>query len=389
MVNINLPSKVTILYVITDLHIGGAEKMLYSLLSKMNKQRFALGVISLMDSGTLGDRLEALGIPVYSLGMIRGIPSLSATWKLIHLVDDFKPDIIQGWMYHGNLAAQLVKFFNMHKTYVLWSIHHSINSLKYEKKMTQFIIRFGAFLSQFSNQIVFVSRNSKSQHNALQYCSERSCVIPNGFDTSLFKPSVEARSNLRKELGLPENTFLIGSFGRDHPMKDRANFFKAAAQLLKEFPDVNFVLAGTGIDPNNQSIDRLIQDLGIANRIHLLGERNDIPHITPALDIFTSSSAYGEAFPLVVGEAMSCCVPCVVTDVGDSAWIVGDTGLVVQPQDPEALANAWKELIILDCEGRQALGKSARSKIIESFSLESVVAQYERLYEKILAEKVN
>lgn len=295
----------------------------------------------------------------------------------------------RGWMYHGNLAAQLVKLFNLHKISVLWSIHHSINSLISEKKMTQSIIRFGAFLSQFNEQTVFVSKKSKLQHDTLGYCSKRSCVIPNGFDTSLFKPSLEARSSLRKEIGLPEDTFLIGSFGRDHPMKDRANFLKAAAKLLKKFSDVHFVLAGTGIDPNNQSINELVRDLGIAHRIHLLGERNDIPYITPALDIFTSSSAYGEAFPLVVGEAMSCGIPCVVTDVGDSAWIVGDTGIVVPPKNSEALANAWEELIMLDREDRQALGKAARSKIIESFSLYSVIAQYETLYEKVLAEKLN
>ncbi|OKH53216.1 glycoside hydrolase [Calothrix sp. HK-06] len=385
----NSLDKVKILYITTNLEIGGAEKMLYSLLSKINRSKFEPAIISLMNIGILGDSFKALGIPVYSLGMKPRMPTLPVIWKLIRLVHKFKPNLIQGWMYHGNLAAQLVKLFNMQKIDVLWSIHHSINSLTSEKKMTQSIIKFGAFLSQFNEQTVFVSKKSKLQHDALGYCSKRSCVIPNGFDTSLFKPSLGARYRLRKEIGLPEDTFLIGSFGRDHPMKDHLNFLKAAAILLKKFSDVHFVLAGTGIDLNNQSINELVQDLGIAHRIHLLGERNDIPYITPALDIYTSSSAYGEAFPLVVGEAMSCGVPCVVTDVGDSAWIVGNTGIVVPPKNSEALANAWKELIMLDPQDRQALGKAARSKIIKSFSLYSVIAQYETLYEKVLAEKLN
>ena len=168
-------------------------------------------------------------------------------------------------------------------------------------------------------------------------------------------------------------------------MKDHANFLRAAALLLKEFPDVHFILIGSGVDRENQVLHQLIQDLGLFNRIHLLGERSDMPCLTTALDIATSASAYGEAFPLVVGEAMSCEVPCAVTDVGDSAWIIGNTGRVVPPRDSEALANAWKDLIELGAKGREALGKAARARIIEHFSLDAVVAQYERLYENFRA----
>jgi glycosyltransferase involved in cell wall biosynthesis len=384
----NLDKRITILYIITDLSIGGAEKMLYSLLSKINKERFKPVIISLMSDGKLDNSLKSLDIDVYTLDMKRGIPSLSVAWRLIRLVRILKPDLIQGWMYHGNIAAQFVKLFAVYKTPVLWSIHHSINSLTSEKKMTQYIIKFGVFLSKFTDKIIFVSNKSKLQHDALGYSSKESSVIPNGFDTLLFKPSLEARSVLRREMSVPEDTFLIGSFGRDHPMKDRKNFLHAASQLLKEFPDVHFVLAGTDVNNKNQNIYRLVADLKIGHRVHLLGERSDMPKVTPALDIFTSSSAYGEAFPLVIGEAMSCGVPCVVTDVGDSAWIVADTGAVVSPKDSKALANAWKELVILKIEDRQALGKAARYRVVNYFSLESIVAQYEALYEKLSPAKI-
>jgi glycosyltransferase involved in cell wall biosynthesis len=172
-------------------------------------------------------------------------------------------------------------------------------------------------------------------------------------------------------------------------MKDHTNFLHAAALLLKSYPDVHFVLVGREVHTENKVLKNLIQDLGISQHIHLLGERRDMNRLTAALDIACSASAYGEGFPNVIGEAMSCGVPCAVTDVGDSGWIVGNTGRVVPPRSPEALAHAWKELIVLGSEGREILGKAARARIIECFSLDSVVHQYESLYESALAKKVN
>ena len=377
-------SKNTIVYITTGLSTGGAERMLYNLLSKINKERFSPVVVSLLDRGTWGDRIEALGIPVHTVGMKPGmLPTPYIMWRLINLLRQLQPALIQGWMYHGNLAAQVASWFCLQPP-VLWSIHHSINFLSSEKKTTVAIIKSGAQLSRFVQSIVFVSQISKIQHEKLGYSSHNSCVIPNGFDTALFIPSSEAKLNVRKELGLPENTNLIGLICRYHPMKDHANFLRAVALISKERPNVQFVLVGTEVEPKNHTLNQLIQDLRIDGRVHLLGERKDIPRLIAALDILSSSSAYGEAFPLVVGEAMSCGVPCVVTDVGDSGWIVGNTGLVVPSRNPEALANAWKELIDLGTEGRAALGKAARERIIECFALDSVVARYEQLYENLL-----
>ncbi len=382
----NYGEKIVVLHIITGLSIGGAEIMLYNLLSRSEQERFQSVVVSLMDRGNLSDRIEELGIPVHCLNMKQGVPDPTAIWKLNCLIDQIKPSLIQGWMYHGNLAVQLVKILSFSRVPILWGIHHSIGSLKSEKKMSQLIIKVGAKLSRFINQIIFVSQNSKFQHQALGYTRENSCIIPNGFDTSLFKPSLEVRQNFRAELGLPPDSCLIGSIARYHPMKDHANFIQAASLLVPSFPNTHFILVGTDVDAKNNNLSRLIRSLGMENRIHLLGERRDIFRITPALDIFSSSSAYGEAFPLVVGESMSCGIPCVVTDVGDSAWLVGNTGRVVPPKDPEALAVAWTELILLGWESREKLGKMARRRIIESFSLDFVVTQYEELYEKILAK---
>jgi glycosyltransferase involved in cell wall biosynthesis len=377
-----------ILYVTTGLETGGAEIMLYQLLSRINREQFNPTVISLMDRGTVGDRIESLGIPVYTIGMELGTPTLNAIWKLIQKVREIQPDLIQGWMYHGNIAAKFASIFYFRQIPILWSIHHSISSLKSEKKLTIALIKLGASITKSIQQVIFVSQNSKNQHETLGYKSDNSCIIANGFDVSLFKPSLTARLDFRAEFNLPEESFLIGLICRFHPMKDHVNFLNAAALLTKQFPNVHFILAGREVDSKNDILLQLIKKLNLDKQVHLLGERRDTHHLAAALDIVSLASAYGEAFPLVVGEAMSCGVPCVVTDVGDSGWIVGNTGRIIPPRNPEALANAWQELIVMGPVLREDLGKAARARIIECFSLDSVVAKYEKLYNGMLATRL-
>ena len=373
-----------ILYITTGLATGGAEVMLYNLLAKINRHKFEPIVISLMDKGRFGEAIEQLDIPVYSLEMNTGIPTIQTTKKLIKTINQLQPDLIQGWMYHGNIAAQFVSFISRQKVPVLWSIHHSLHSLSSEKMLTQALIKLGGLTAKFVKQVAFVSEKSKLQHKNLGYSQHNSCIIPNGFDTSLFKPSLQIREQFRQELRLPSDALLIGSIARYHPMKDHANLLRAAKILLSNYPEAYFVLVGTDVDKENATLTNLITELDISDRVYLLGERRDIPQITPALDILTSSSAFGEAFPLVIGEAMACGVPCVATDLGDSAWIIGNTGKIVPIKNPQALATAWQKLISLGTEGRKSLGEAARRRIIDYFSLDSVVAQYESLYEQAI-----
>ncbi len=377
-----------LLYVTTGLDSGGAQMMLYNLLSRIDRDRFDPIVISLMGQGLWGDRIESLGVPVYPIGMKSGLPTPRAIWRLLRLIHQLKPDLIQGWMYHGNLAAQfassLLNYLKRRLIPVVWSIHYSIDALASDKKMTVALVKLGAYVSSSPKQVLFVSRVSQSQHEALGYTRANSQVIPNGFDTSRFLPAVSDRKTVRSELNLPEHCVLIGLAGRYHPMKDQANFIQAAALLSKSHSQVHFIMMGHGITDDNPTLRNLIQLLGLCDRIHLLGERQDMPSLLASLDIFTSASAYGEAFPMVIGEAMACEVPCVVTDVGDSGWMVGDTGKVVSPRNPQALAEAWSFLIDQGPEARSQLGKAARSRMIAECSLNSIVTQYESLYDRIL-----
>jgi len=378
--------RIKILHIINDLSVGGAEMMLYKLLSGINRERFDPAVISLIDRGKLRDSIEALGIPVHTASMRPGRPTPASILRLIRLTRRLKPDLVQGWMYHSCLAGQLANTFSARKVPVLWGIHCSDICSTTEKKMTLAMVKLCASLSKRPARIIFVSQSSLSQHKSFGYHVENSCVLPNGIDTQLFMPSAAARLSIRLELGLPEDTFLVGLVGRYHPMKDHDSFLRAAALLSKDYGDVHFLLIGRGVTPENKNLDRAIQQLGLVNRIHLLGERIDTPRLSAALDIFTLSSSYGESFPNVIGEAMACGVPCVVTEVGDASWIVGETGRVVPRRDPAALAGGWRELIDLGEEGRKALGRAARLRVIERFPLESVVAQYEALYENAFAE---
>lgn len=359
--------------------------MLYKLLTTIDRQRFSPTVVSLMDRGTLADRIEALDIPVYTLGMRQGgLPSLSMVFQLIKIFNQVKPDLVQGWMYHSNLAVQLANILSLKFVPVVWNIRHSLESLSHEQPSTAAVIKASIPLSNFTDRIIYNSQISAVQHAKLGYPAGKKIVIPNGFDPELFRPSIAARHSVRKELGLPDNCLLIGRFARFHEMKDYPNLLRAAAILLKNRPDAHFLLIGRHLNLQNPIVADLIDELGIGDRIHLQEESRDIPYYTAAVDIATTTSSHGEAFPNVIGEAMCCGVPCVVTDVGDSAWIVGETGRVVPPRNPEQLAAAWQELIDLGATGRTALGDAARERAVSCFSLDFVVAEYEKLYESTL-----
>jgi glycosyltransferase involved in cell wall biosynthesis len=287
-------------------------------------------------------------------------------------------------MYHGSLAAQIAAAFAHERPAVLWSVHQSLYSFDYEKRLTALVIKSNARLSRAPRKIVYVSKTSAAQHEAIGYKKERSLVFHPGFDTETFAPSDEARRSLRRELRLDENAILVGLIGRYHPVKDHDNYLRAAQMISRKHPQVRFVMCGKEVDHQNADLLALIKKRRLENRTILLGERADIEHIIPALDILASSSR-SEGFPNVVGEAMSAGVPCVVTAVSDLPDIVGETGRVVPPGDSAALGEGIEELIAIGKAGRQALGAAARARVIQRYSVASSVAQFEEVYDGITA----
>lgn len=373
-----------ILYIISGLSTGGAEMMLYKLLSDIDRDIFEPVVISLTDYGSLGNNIKNFNIPVYKMEMKAGFPNPFKVWRFIKLMRKINPELIQGWMYHGNLAALFVRWVLPNYVPLLWNIRHTPDDLKKEKHLTALVIRLGAKFSSHPDRIIYNSNVSEQKHELLGYDNKNKSIIPNGFNCEQFKPFNNAKSKLRHSLGLKKDTLLIGLVARYHIMKDHITFLQSAGRLIMMYPNVHFILVGYGVDKNNHLLIKMIEDLKLTGKVHLLGEHEEIAELTAGLDIASSSSSWGESFSNAIGEAMACGIPCVVTDVGNSALIVGDTGIVIKPRDEKALTKAWVALIELGSEGRARLGRSARQRVIEHFSIDIVVKQYEDLYRYFL-----
>lgn len=367
-----------ILHLITGLHVGGAETMLAKLVARMDRARFSNVVVSLIEPGPIAERIRESGIAVLSLGMKRGVPTPAALIRLARILRKHKPAVLQTWLYHADLLGLICgKLAGIR--HILWNLRCS-DMLAHSSRSTVLTCKACASLSRWPDAVISNSEAGRALHVSLGYRPRRWLLIPNGFDLKRFAPDAASRLSVRTELGLSASTLLIGLIGRYDPMKDHANFLQAARLLGRGHPDVHFLLAGRDVTSSNPDLSRMIKEYDVASAVHLLGERSDVAQLMAALDMATSSSAYGEGFGNIIGEAMACAVPCVVTDVGDSAAIVGDTGAVVAPRDSEGLAGAWKRLIEAGPEARQRLGESARLRVQENYSLERIVRRYEELY---------
>jgi len=375
-----------IVHIISGLNTGGAEVMLRELLRQSPRLDWEAQVISLSDIGPVGKSIQGLGFKVSSLGMKPNLPDVGALWRLSRRLKRIQPDVVQTWLYHGDLVGGLAARMAGIKA-IAWGVHISFLDGSQSKKSTLAMVKAGALLSRWvPRSIVCCAQSALELHERIGYDARKMLVIPNGFDLSEFAPDEAARASVRDELGLSPQTPLVGLIGRFHPQKDHANFLKAASIIARSDSHTHFVLVGTGSEWDNGELARPIEDAGLKERFHLLGRRDDIPRLSAALDVLTLSSAYGEAFPLVVGQAMACEIPCAVTDVGDSADLVGDTGRVVPPRDAQALAGAIRELLDLSPEERRALGRAARCRIEERFSIESVAARYHALYRELASQ---
>ena len=247
------------------------------------------------------------------------------------------------------------------------------------------VIRAGALLSGGAAGIIYNSHVSAAQHAAIGYSPGKAHIIPNGFNLRRFRQNVHARQKLRSELRVPKDGILLGLIARYHPMKDHVNFLKAASLIAKERANVQFLVLGRDVDKLASGLIRLVETLGLTGRVTCLGERPDVESFYPALDIASLSSSYGEGFPNVIGEAMACCIPCVVTDVGDCRRLVGKTGIVVPAKDPVALKKGWDRLIDKGQMERAKLGMAARKRIFENFAISKIARQYEELYQELAA----
>lgn len=374
---------IKIMHIITTLSSGGAESALYRLISNSHRgPAIEHAVVSLTGQGIYGSRLKRMGIPVYCLGMKPGSPDPRKVIMLYRLIRRFHPHILQTWLYHADLLGLLVgRFARVSK--IVWNVRCSEVFFEDYAPTTRWVFGLLKRLSHAPDAIIVNSIAGKEFHVRAGYRPKRWAVIPNGFETERYRPSIASRNRVRQVLGLDESIRIIGMVARFDPMKDHANFFAAAGRLSSVYHDVCFVLCGRGMDPGNDDIQRMIKNNDLEGRVYLLGERSDMHAIFPGLDINTLTSL-GEGFPNVLGEAMACGVPCVATDVGDASYIIGNTGRIVPPGNPEALSGAWGGLLSISPEQRAGLGLKARKRIEDNFSISKTVRQYEQLYCDVL-----
>jgi glycosyltransferase involved in cell wall biosynthesis len=369
-----------VLHIITGLNDGGAEGVLTRLC--LHSRGVSHVVISLMDAGKYGSLLQQTDIPVYCLGMSPGKPSIVCFYRLLKLIRSEQPAVVQTWMYHadllGGIAARLAGVRR-----VFWGVRHSILEKGKSKRATIVIARLCALLSNWvPEKVICCANKALMVHADIGYKASKLCVIPNGYDLSSFKPEQESGAKVRRELGFGNDEFIIGTVGRFDPLKDHSNLLQALALVAMQGISFRCLLVGKGLSTDNDVLMTWIAELGLQDKVLLVGQRTDIPAVMNALDLHVLSSC-SEGFPNVIAEAMACGTPCVSTDAGDALEIIGDSSVCCPIQDARALAdviimmhNEWQQ----NPAAWQARKTASEKRIADCFSIMSMVVAYEKCW---------
>ena len=367
-----------IVHVITGLDVGGAESMLLQLIRASRYPGQEHTVLTLTSANSMVPQFEALGVAVTCLHA-HGLGGMAALFKAKMLIKSFRPDVVMTWMHHSDFFGALLKITTP-SLRLVWNIRCSKLSPADLPWRNLLIVRLLAGLSWLPNAIVTNSVAGKREHIALGYRSGGWHLLPNGFDTARFAPDREAGARVRIEAGIPQHAFIVGLVARYHPMKGFDLFMRMAGRLTKTERKFHFVLAGEGVDRNNEQLMQLVAVNKLEGRITLLGPRRDIADVMNAFDVIACTST-SEGFSNVIGEAMACGVPCVATDVGDNALIVGPAGTVVAPGDADALVVALAEMAKLPDQSFQKLKSEARRQILKKFAIQDIASQYKNFFD--------
>jgi glycosyltransferase involved in cell wall biosynthesis len=376
---------VRVCYFSSGLGIGGAEFALLRLCRALRAKNIETTVVSVSGVGALGEQFTSEGIAVMTLDMARIGEAAYARRRTKHHLGQYRPQLVHGWMYHGNLAASLLSRVDGVQRPVLWGIRQSLLGNR-DKLSTRLLIRLSAALSARPDAIVYNSSKARLEHERIGFSPRHAHVIGNGFDAETLRFDGVARTAVRAALGLAPDSVVIGHVARFHPSKDHVGFLRAFARVAQDHIDVRAVLAGDRVDWTNGELKLLIGQLGITDRVRLLGLRTDIAELMSSFDVFCSSSSGMEGFPNVVAEAMCCQLPCVATDVGDTRTIIGSGGEVVSAGGVQALADALDRMIRMPPTARMALGLAAREHIATHYSAKTIAEKYAQLYESMVSK---
>lgn len=356
--------------------------MLFKLLSCIDKSKFECAVISISDNGVYGEKIARLGIPVDYLNINPNNVLSNIFLKLfqfVKLTKKHKPDIVQGWMYHANFFSILTKL-GCPKAIILFNIRHGVPKYK-NKLLTKLVIKINAWFSFVAKSVVNNSKESIKLHENIGFCKKNSIYIPNGFDINTFRPNINVYVEFRRSHGLDNSTKIIGSIARFHPDKNHIGLLTTFHKIkLLTSSSIILAMCGPGINTDNGQLMKEIERLSLKENCLLLGSV-DASQIMPAFDVYLSASS-GEGFPNVIGEAMACGVPCVATDVGDCKDIVAEFGMIGKPGDYDALAKYCIKKLAASDEEKIKI----RQHIVDHYSIQSIIAQYENLYSSVLAK---
>ncbi len=375
-----------IVHCITGLTGDGAQGMLLRLVTALAAHGIENRVVSLEARQPMASQFERVGVPVYSLGVGSIAAGGRALTALCRLLSAESPDLLQGWMYHGNLALYLARKLMRGCTPLVWNIRRGLDDLGDRSWNTRGMIWMNQILSRVPARIVYCTEQSMIQHEALGFTRGKGIVIGNGFDTERYRPCHDSRDALLSRLGLSADALVIGHVGRYDVAKGHAHLIEAFSRVLSRFPQARLVCAGRGVDKENKDLVALVRRLELSSCIALLGECSPVEKLYPAFDIMCSSSI-AEGFPNVVAEAMASGVPCVVTDTGASRALVEDIGLVVEPRSSAALGDALCALCGRGSDERRALGELGRERIRALYSMRAISQQYTDLYRRVCGEE--
>ncbi|MEC5396968.1 glycosyltransferase [Uliginosibacterium sp. H1] len=363
-----------LLVVVASLGNGGAEHALLNLLSRLDRGAFSPAVLCLGGEGAMAARYRTAGIPVRALGMRPGRWPLGQLSAARAAMREMAPDLLLGWMYHGNLAAAVLAgaLPRSPKLPLAWAIRATPDHAHSHSLFTGGVIQASRLFLRKVDLILNVSsRSAALMQSRYGYPAARTVVLPNGVDTARFAPQALARAVVRAELGLSPATPLFGMVARWHPVKNHALFVRAAARCVQAIPAAQFVLVGEGCETANFDLLDLLDAAGMRDRFHLVGAQRDVERWNAAFDVAVLSSS-SEAFPNVLVEAMSCGTPVVSTDVGDAREIVADTGFVVSVDDEVAMGTAMATALA----ERSTRGAAARARVLERYDLTQQAARF-------------
>jgi len=366
------------------LNIGGTERQLVELVKGLDKNAFEITIGLFYDEGILREELVVLeGVKLLPLFKSGRWDLIRFCTRLITVLHRLKPHILYSFLPDANLVGLILGRITRVKQ-IVWGVRASNMDVSRYDWLARTSLRLSVFLSRFPDAIIANAIAGKEFHRSIGYSTNRMMVVPNGIDIDCFKPDHSAGLRVRDEWGIDEKTVSIGLIGRLDPMKDHTTFLQAVKIFDQKECSVRFVCIGDGKEPYKSKIHSLCMTLGLNGSLIWTGVRSDMPAVYSALDIVTSTSSYGEGFSNVIGEAMACGVPCVVTDVGDSAIIVGETGVIVPPEDPQALADGWRRMLKRLNDKSYSIKEMARARIVSHYNSEIFIQKTSRMLLSLL-----